>query len=198
MTKFWNSRKLAIEIEEDIEGSTETSQPEGGVDSPEESPEEKIKALEKALENSRNLVKLREKGFGKLKSDLEAFQEKFKDIDPQQYQALLQERENLATKQSEQERLQAELTAKFETERIKLSETYTAKVTELEQERSSLQQQILSLTRSNLLEKEFVGANGRTEISGGISYFQVLDQFVGGKFQLSEDSKRLIVIGDDG
>jgi hypothetical protein len=192
-------RQLKLEDVPELEGgvdkSTDTKTEPKTTDSVEASAED---ALKKVVEKEREAAKNAKKEAAKLREELKAIQDKFANVDPAQYAALVKEREDLAAKQSEQERSQAEMGAKFETERLKLTESYNSKLAAMQAQTEALQQQLLSVQRSQLLEKEFIGVNGRTEISDGISYFKVLDNFVGNKFKLSEDGASLNVVRDDG
>jgi hypothetical protein len=181
-------KQLLLESADELEGSVSpTNQPDD------------LLALKSTLDKERDAHKTATKALKAKEVELKSLSEKFADINPEEYKRLLDQRETFQSLADEKESLKNSLTNAFAAEKDALLGNHNTVVSGYQATIESLQLKISEGQRSRLLEKEFNGANGRTDIaSDGISYFGILEQFVGKNFVLSEDGAKLAIVGPDG
>lgn len=187
----WKSYRLKLEEPEDVGGSV-------GEATPQEKPIDDLESLKAALAKERQSIKDFKKQLHEVTGDRDAISEKFKDIDPEKYTALMEERRVLAEQKASWEKAKADLEAKFESDRITLTSAHATELAELKAANEQLQAEMLGLTRSQLLRNEFIAAQGRSEDVDGVSYFKLLNDSIGSRIKLSDDRSHLEIIGDDG
>jgi hypothetical protein len=146
-------------------------------------PRSEVKNLEKALRAERESRKIAEKEAKERAAQLD----KFKEINPEEYQRL-QEEAAIA----ERERLAAE-------ERTALLESkYGAQTAEANRRAEQAQVELQEYRKRYALEKVFFAAGGRTDAEGGISFFDLLADRLGNHFRLDKTTNTVVVVDSDG
>ena len=175
----------------EVEGSTatpETKHVEAPVPTP---PREDLTALKETLAKVRLESSDSQKSLKSKVAELLALQTKFKDINPDEYQVLVKERESLQGLAAERETI----AATFAAEKSSLISSHSAEIESYELAIAQLKGEIQDGNRSRMLEKEFFKVQGRPETAeDGLSYFEVFKQFAGRSFTLSEDGKTIVVV----
>lgn len=185
------SRRYAMDTPVDVEGSTATPEPKP-VETPAPTPpREDLTALKETLAKVRIENNDSQKSLKSKVAELLAIQTKFKDINPDEYQVLVKERESLQGLAAERETI----AATFAAEKSSLISSHSAAIESYELAISQLKNEIQDGNRSRMLEKEFFKVQGRPETAeDGLSYFEVFKQFAGKSFTLSEDGKSIVVV----
>jgi hypothetical protein len=146
-------------------------------------PRSEVKNLEKALKAERESRKIAEKEAKERAAQLE----KFKEINPEEYQRL-QEEAAIA----ERERLAAE-------ERTALLESkYGAQTAEANRRAEQAYIELQDYRKRYALEKVFFAAGGRTDAEGGVSFFDLLADRLSGHFRLDKATNTVVVVDSDG
>lgn len=163
-----------------------------GSDSPNESAQDtangdlisrsEVDNLFKALKAERESRKQYEKELREKSAQLE----KFAEINPNEYRRL-QEEAAIA----ERERLAAEERTAL------LEEKYGAQAAEANKKAEAYQAQLQDFRKRYALEKVFFAAGGRTDAEGGVSFFDLLADRLGGNFRL-EANGSITVIDNNG
>ena len=179
----------------DVEGTTTAPEPKP-IETPAPTPpREDLTALKETLAKVRLESSDSQKSLKSKVAELLALQTKFKDINPDEYQALVKERESLQGLAAERETI----AATFAAEKSSLISSHSAEVEGYESAISHLKNEIQDGNRSRMLEKEFFKVQGRPETAeDGLSYFEVFKQFAGRSFTLAEDGKAIVVVDGKG
>lgn len=144
-------------------------------------PKAEVDNLLKALKAERESRKAFEKEAREKASQLE----KFAQINPEEYRRL-QEEASIA----ERERIAAE-------ERTALLESkYGSQTAEANKRAEQAQVELQEYRKRYALEKVFFSAGGRTDVDGGISFFDLLADRLGGHFRLEKTGSVVVVDGN--
>ena len=194
MNKHFRFRRYSLETPIEVEGAATPPEPKP-IETAPTPPREDLTALKETLAKVRLENSDYQKASKSKAAELLALQTKFKDINPEEYQVLVRERESLQGLAAEREAT----AATFATEKSTLLSSHSAEIEGYEATVSQLKGQIQDGNRSRMLEKEFFNIQGRPEIADdGLSYFQVFEQFAGRSFVLSEDGKAIVVVDGAG
>ena len=192
--RYFKSRRYFLETPIEVEGAATPPEPKP-VETIPTPPREDVTALKETLAKVRLESSDSQKSLKSKAAELLALQTKFKDINPDEYQALVRERESLQGLAAEREAT----AATFANEKSTLLSSHATEIEVYESTVAQLKSQIQDGNRSRMLEKEFFNIQGRPEIADdGLSYFQVFEQFAGRSFVLSEDGKAIVVVDSTG
>lgn len=144
-------------------------------------PKSEVDNLLKALKAERESRKTYEKELREKSAQLE----KFAEINPNEYRRL-QEEAAIA----ERERLAAEERTAL------LEEKYGAQAAEARKKADEYQAQLMDFRKRYALEKVFFAAGGRTDAEGGVSFFDLLADRLGGNFRLEPNGTVTVVDGN--
>jgi hypothetical protein len=141
-------------------------------------PKSEVDNLLKALKAERESRKSYEKELKEKAAQLE----KFAEINPQEYRRL-QEEAAIA----ERERIAAEERTAL------LEEKYGAQAAEAHKRAEAYQNELKEYRKRYALEKVFFAAGGRTDAEGGVSFFDLLADRLGGNFRLEPNGTITVV-----
>lgn len=144
-------------------------------------PKSEVDNLLKALKAERESRKTYEKELREKSAQLE----KFAEINPNEYRRL-QEEAAIA----ERERLAAEERTAL------LEEKYGSQAAEARKKAEEYQAQLMDFRKRYALEKVFFAAGGRTDAEGGVSFFDLLADRLGGNFRLEPNGTVTVVDGN--
>ena len=144
--------------------------------------EEEVQNLLKALKSERETRKIYEKEVKEKAAQLE----KFAQINPDEYRKL-QEEAAIAAREK----------AAADERTALLEEKYGSQAAEANKKAEAYQMQLQEFRKRYALEKVFFAAGGRTDADGGISFFDLLADRLGGNFRL-EPSGAITVIDSNG
>ena len=141
-------------------------------------PKSEISGLYSALQKEREARKIIEKEIKEKDQKLE----RFKDVNPAEYQKLVEEASAAAAAQAAaQERTQL------------LEEKYGAQAAEATKKAELANRELLEFRKRYALEKVFFAAGGRTDSADGVSFFDMLANQIGGQFRLNGDNTVSVV-----
>ena len=141
-------------------------------------PKSEISGLYSALQKEREARKIIEKEIKEKDQKLE----RFKDVNPAEYQKLVEEAAAAAAAQAAaQERTQL------------LEEKYGAQAAEATKKAELANRELLEFRKRYALEKVFFAAGGRTDSADGVSFFDMLANQIGGQFRLNGDNTVSVV-----
>jgi hypothetical protein len=141
-------------------------------------PKSEISGLYSALQKEREARKIIEKEIKEKDQKLE----RFKDVNPAEYQKLVEEASAAAAAQAAaQERTQL------------LEEKYGAQAAEATKKAEVANRELLEFRKRYALEKVFFAAGGRTDSADGVSFFDMLANQIGGQFRLNGDNTVSVV-----
>lgn len=144
--------------------------------------EEEVQNLLKALKSEREARKIYEKEVKEKAAQLE----KFAEINPAEYRKL-QEEAAIAAREK----------AAADERTALLEEKYGAQAAEANKKAEAYQLQLQEFRKRYALEKVFFAAGGRTDADGGISFFDLLADRLGGNFRL-EPNGAITVVDNNG
>lgn len=177
-----DNQVLANEMEANNTGSDSTNESAQDAANGDLISRSEVDNLFKALKAERESRKQYEKELREKSAQLE----KFAEINPNEYRRL-QEEAAIA----ERERLAAEERTAL------LEEKYGAQAAEANKKAEAYQAQLQDFRKRYALEKVFFAAGGRTDAEGGVSFFDLLADRLGGNFRL-EANGSITVIDNNG
>lgn len=158
-----------------VETSAEKPTPEEMI------PKSEIEGLMSALQKEREARKIYEKEAKDKGKQLE----RFADVNPAEYQKLIEEASAAAAAQAAAQ----ERTALLE-------EKYGAQAAEAAKKAETANKELLEFRKRYALEKVFFAAGGRTDSADGVSFFDMLATQIGGRFRLEQDGSVVVLDGD--
>ena len=169
--------------EENLNVPAENAAPEAAVPAPASTGEEMMPRSEaenllKALKAEREARKQYERDLKETKGQLE----KFAEINPEEYRTLQEEAAEAARLQSQW----GEVRDAMETK-------YSGQAQEAIRRADAADQALASYRKKYALEKVFNSAGGRTDASGGTSFFDLLVDQVGGSFRHEPDGTLTVI-----
>jgi len=145
-------------------------------------PKSEIANLYSALEKERQARKM----FEKENKEKDQKLERFKDVNPAEYQKLIEEAAAAAAAQAAAQERTALLEEKYGSQAAEATKAKEVAMSELQEFR-----------KRYALEKVFFSAGGRTDSADGVSFFDMLANQIGGQFKL-DPSGSIIVIDSSG
>lgn len=169
--------------EENLNTSAENAAPEAADSAPARSAEEMMPRSEaenllKALKSEREARKQYERDLKETKGQLE----KFAEINPEEYRSLQEEAAEAARLQSQWGEVRDAMESKYSTQ-----------AQEAIRRADEADSALAKYRKKYALEKVFNAAGGRTDASGGTSFFDLLSDQVGGSFRQEADGSLTVV-----